>query len=159
MPAPAILFEDNHLLVVNKPAGLATMERSKGEPSLVEWGARGFEAALSKAGQCLHRCGPAARCLGERVLGAGQDIESRGPPDRAVRRARDRETLLVCRRGECQTGERNRHDTLAKDDAARRVRTVSKTAPGAQTAALNYHVRARARTCNGLGSRLNPHRA
>jgi 23S rRNA pseudouridine1911/1915/1917 synthase len=35
-PALEILYEDNHLLVVNKPAGLATMGTPAGNPSLLE---------------------------------------------------------------------------------------------------------------------------
>ena len=36
MPSPEVIFEDNHLLVVNKRAGIATMGTPAGEPSLVD---------------------------------------------------------------------------------------------------------------------------
>lgn len=34
---PEILFEDNHLLVLSKPAGLLSQGEHKGDPNLVDW--------------------------------------------------------------------------------------------------------------------------
>lgn len=34
---PKILFEDNHLLVLSKPAGLLSQGEKKGDPNLVDW--------------------------------------------------------------------------------------------------------------------------
>ena len=34
---PRVLYEDNHLLVIDKPAPLATMGAAAGEPTAVEW--------------------------------------------------------------------------------------------------------------------------
>ena len=34
---PKIIFEDSHLLIVDKPAGLLTQEDKSGDPSLVDW--------------------------------------------------------------------------------------------------------------------------
>lgn len=37
MMQPVVIYEDNHLLVINKPAGLTTQGAAPGEPSVVEW--------------------------------------------------------------------------------------------------------------------------
>lgn len=37
MLAPIVVYEDNHLLVIDKPAGLTTQGAVPGEPSAVEW--------------------------------------------------------------------------------------------------------------------------
>ena len=52
MPPPdlEILFEDNHLLVLNKPAGLATMGVESGEPSLWERAKRYLKHKYNKPG-------------------------------------------------------------------------------------------------------------
>ena len=38
MPVAEILYEDNHLLIVNKPAGILVQGDSTGDKPLVEWG-------------------------------------------------------------------------------------------------------------------------
>ncbi|MDA0686282.1 MAG: RNA pseudouridine synthase, partial [Bacteroidetes bacterium] len=35
-----VLFEDNHLLIVNKPAGLPVQGDQTGDPHLLEWAER-----------------------------------------------------------------------------------------------------------------------
>lgn len=45
-----ILFEDNHLLVLDKPAPLATMGAEEGEPSLVSWGKDYLKQKYEKPG-------------------------------------------------------------------------------------------------------------
>lgn len=37
MLQPVVLYEDNHLLVVDKPSGMSSQGAAPGEPSLVEW--------------------------------------------------------------------------------------------------------------------------
>ena len=66
MPTPPleILYEDNHLLVVNKPAGLPTM----GVPGA---------AHLAGAGQGLHQA--PLRQARQRLLGVMSRLERRSP--------------------------------------------------------------------------------
>lgn len=49
-PQLSVLFEDNHLLVVNKPAGLATMGVGPGEESLWERGREYLKRKYAKPG-------------------------------------------------------------------------------------------------------------
>lgn len=48
-----ILFEDNHLLVVNKPSGFATMGTSEGEPSVARSAAAFLKAKYDKPGSAF----------------------------------------------------------------------------------------------------------
>jgi 23S rRNA pseudouridine1911/1915/1917 synthase len=49
-PQLSVLFEDNHLLVVNKPSGLATMGVAPGEDSLWERGREYLKRKYAKPG-------------------------------------------------------------------------------------------------------------
>lgn len=47
---PQILFEDNHLLVVNKPAGMLSQGDGSAAPSILEWGKAYIANKYNKAG-------------------------------------------------------------------------------------------------------------
>jgi 23S rRNA pseudouridine1911/1915/1917 synthase len=141
MSAPAILYEDNHLLVLNKPSGLATMGALEGEPSLVEWARADLKRRYDKPGNVY--VGVVQRldawASGVLVLAKTSKAAARLTAQFA---ARDTAKLYWCVvEGLVEPADGTWHDFLAKDDAARRVRTVAKTAAGAQAATLNYHVR------------------
>lgn len=48
--APEILYEDNHLLVVNKPAGMLVQEDDTGDLDLLTWGKGYLKAKYAKPG-------------------------------------------------------------------------------------------------------------
>jgi 23S rRNA pseudouridine1911/1915/1917 synthase len=50
MTTPEILYEDNHCLVVNKPAGMLSQGDETGVPSLVTWTADYWRARYNKPG-------------------------------------------------------------------------------------------------------------
>ena len=58
-----VLFEDNHCLAVNKPAGLLSQGDELGDPSLVDLATRYLKAPVPQAGERLRR----ARCTGSIV--------------------------------------------------------------------------------------------
>src|SRR5262245_46497046 len=47
---PEILYEDNHCLAVNKPAGLLTQGDATGEPSLLDWAREDLRTRYRKPG-------------------------------------------------------------------------------------------------------------
>lgn len=49
-PAPHIVFEDNHLLVVNKPAGMLVQADETGDLDLLTWGKQYLKAKYAKPG-------------------------------------------------------------------------------------------------------------
>lgn len=50
MPQPVVLYEDNHLLVVDKPPGMSSQGAAPGEPSLVEWAKDYLKRKYAKPG-------------------------------------------------------------------------------------------------------------
>lgn len=143
MPAPAILYEDNHLLVLNKPTGIATMGALEGEPSVVEWARADLKRRYAKPGNVyigvVHRLD--AWASGVLVLAKTSKAAARLTAQFAGRATAKQYWCVV--EGDVQPTAGTWVDHLAKDDAARRVRVVSKTASGAQRAELNYAVRGR----------------
>ena len=79
MIEPEVLFEDNHCLAVNKPAGLLSQGDRSGEPSLVDVVAHYLKTRYAKPGNVfvglLHRLDRPA----SGVDGAGQDQQSGSP--------------------------------------------------------------------------------
>ena len=50
MLRPAVIYEDNHLLVVDKPCGMSSQGAAPGEPSLVEWAKDYLKQKYAKPG-------------------------------------------------------------------------------------------------------------
>jgi 23S rRNA pseudouridine1911/1915/1917 synthase len=143
MPDPTILFEDNHLLVLNKPSGIATMGALEGEPSLVEWARADLKRRYQKPGNVY--IGVVQRldawASGVLVLAKTSKAAARLTAQFAGRETSKQYWCVV--EGQVKPTSATWIDHLAKDDAARRVRVVSKSAPEAQRAELNYSVRGR----------------
>ena len=47
---PEVVYEDNHLLIVNKPAGMLTQGDSTGDSTLLDWGKRYVKRVYKKPG-------------------------------------------------------------------------------------------------------------
>jgi 23S rRNA pseudouridine1911/1915/1917 synthase len=50
MLRPQVLYEDNHLLVIDKPVGLSTQGAAPGEPSVVDWAKQYLKQKYAKPG-------------------------------------------------------------------------------------------------------------
>ena len=131
-PPLQVLYEDNHLLVVNKPAGLPTMGTPEGKPTLLTLAKEYVKAALSEAGQRLFGRGEPAGCPGDRRCASGPDVESRRPIDRAIPQPTRREKLLGRGRRRFGAADGSLVDWLAHDDRHRRMHIVGPTLPGAE---------------------------
>lgn len=138
MPQLDILFEDNHLLAINKPAGLATMGVSADRPSLLARAKEYIKQRYHKPGEVylgvvsrldasvtgvvlLARTSKAAARLNEQFRG------------RAVEK-----TYLAVVEGEVGPREVACRDWIAADERHRRMRLVDADTPGAQLAKLVY---------------------
>lgn len=139
-PPFPILYEDNHLLVIDKPAGLPTQGALPGEPSVVELAKDYIGHKYNKPGNVylgvvsrldrlvsgvlvLARTSKAAARLTEqfREQATGKEywaVVEKMPP-------KPRDTLV---------------DWVVKDDAAHRMRIVAANSPGTQRAELSYTV-------------------
>ncbi len=151
MPPLNILFSDNHLLVVDKPAGIATMGSEVGQPTLARQAAEYLQQKHNKPGKAfigvvsrldrlvsgvlvLARTSKAASRLSEQIR--QQSVEKfymamveGGWPRRSTDASRWHELV----------------DWVAKDEASHRMRVVAESKPGAQLARLRVEWLATAR--------------
>lgn len=128
MPAEPldVLFEDNHLLVVNKPVLLATMGAASNEPSLVAYAKQYLREAYDKPGNVY--LGVVSR-LDAHVTGAIVLARTSKAAARLTRQFQQRQvhkTYWAVVAGEAITGENRAregtwNDWVRKDDDARRM--------------------------------------
>ncbi len=141
-PTIAILYEDNHLLAVNKPAGLATMGVSDDEPSLFTEAKAYLKQKYAKPGNVY--LGVVSR-LDAVTTGVTIFARTSKAAARLTDQFRERavekvywaivEGTLNPPSGECV-------HWVAKNESRRRMEVVSRGAPGAQEARLSYRTRA-----------------
>lgn len=135
-----IIYEDNHLLVVNKPAGVATMGAASG-PTLHRMAADYLRRTYNKPGRAF--VGIVSRLdamtSGVIVLARTSKAAARLAPqfgERGPEAATKVYVAAVAGRLPDRFGTLDNH--VRKDDAARRMRVVGENQPGAQRAVLEY---------------------
>ena len=79
-----VLYEDNHLIAVYKPAGVLTQGDKTGEASLMDQVKYYLKNKYQKAGQCFFRTAPPFGSAGGRHCAFLQNQQRRVPPLRAV---------------------------------------------------------------------------
>lgn len=135
-PAVEILFEDNHLLVVNKPAGLATMGSGDG-PSVHRWGCDYIRARYHKPGRVylgiVHRLD--AMTSGALVLARTSKAASRLSEQFRQSHAGPEKIYLVVVSGHVTPPAGTLRDRIVKDEAAHRMRLVGRTPRGNRASA------------------------
>lgn len=137
MPEPPfpVLYLDNHLLVVHKPAGLLVQADTTGDPDLLTLGKAFLKAEFDKPGSVflglVHRLDRPVS--GVVVLARTSKAASR-LSDQFRRRAPDKRYLALVE-GRLE-GEGTREDWLAKID--RRVRIVKQGHPQGKRAELKW---------------------
>jgi 23S rRNA pseudouridine1911/1915/1917 synthase len=135
-----VLYEDNHLLVVDKPAGLATMGVAAETPSLLTIAKEYLREKYDKPGNVY--LGVVSR-LDTPVTGVTLFARTSKAAARMTEQFRERdvekiywaivEGRVAPPSGECV-------DWLRKNEHHRRVQIASATTPGAQEARLTYDV-------------------
>lgn len=135
---PQVLFEDNHLLVVNKPAVLATMGAEKGEPSLLGDCKAYLKEKYSKPGNVF--LGVVSR-LDSFVTGAIVFARTSKAAARLTKQFQDGSVTkkywaIVASEQVRQHGVLE--DWLIKNDRRRRMETTSEKREGAKLAKLRY---------------------
>ena len=130
-----VLYTDNHLLVVVKPAGVLSQADRTGDDDLLTLGKRYIKQEFSKPGKVflglVHR-------LDRPVSGVMVFVRTSKAADRLSRAFRERavEKRYVAIVEGRLTGSGEREDWLVKEDG--RVRTVEATHPKARRAALRW---------------------
>jgi len=136
-----ILFEDNHLLVVNKPPTLATMGSESGE-TVHSLGCRYIAEKYSKPGKVflgvVHRLD--SMCSGVLVLARTSKAAAR--LSEQFRRAGEgpRKIYLTAVEGDMMEPSGLFRDWIAKNEAAHRMETATSATSGAVEAELEYRV-------------------
>jgi 23S rRNA pseudouridine1911/1915/1917 synthase len=147
MAALNILYEDNHLLVVNKPAGIATMGAVSG-PTVHSMAEDYLKTTYHKPGRAY--VGVVSRLdavtSGVIVLARTSKAASRlsaqfaaGAPDRVSK------IYFAAVTGKLERAQDELVDFVRKDDRAQRMRVVGESAQGAREARLRYLVLGRQR--------------
>jgi 23S rRNA pseudouridine1911/1915/1917 synthase len=139
-----VLYEDNHLLAVNKPANLPTMGVAEDEPSLISAAKEYVREKYAKPGNVY--LGVVSR-LDSVVTGVVLFARTSKAAARLTEQFRSREVekiywAIVKGTPDLPTGECI--DWVRKNEAAHKMEVVGKDAPGAQEARLMYRVLGRA---------------
>ena len=151
IPEIQVIYEDNHLLVINKPAQLATMGARAGEPTAAAWAAEYLKQRYQKPGNVF--VGVVSR-LDSFVTGVLVLARTSKAAKRLTEQFRDRQTsklYYACVEG--QLGEpvwRTLSAHIAKNDAAHRMMIVPAKSADAQLATLQFRTLISAKTCSLL---------
>ena len=135
---PQIIYEDNHLVVVDKPPLLATMGVDADEPSLVKWTKQWLKEKYQKPGNVY--LGVVSRLdaftSGILVLAKTSKAAARLTKQFQTRVPKKTYTAILESRPAQAKGRLT--DWLIKDDALRRMVTCEPDHPGARKAELTY---------------------
>lgn len=137
MQRPQVLYEDNHLLVVNKPPGLATMGVTADRPTLVRWAKDYLKRKYHKPGNVY--LGVVSRLdapvSGVVVLARTSKAAARLTAQFGGRRCEKTYWAIV----EGKPADEGRLiDWLVRDEQLHRVKRLAKPAAGAQQAELSF---------------------
>ena len=135
---PTIIYEDNHLLAINKPAGWLVQGDRTGDPTLTDWGKNYLKEKYTKPGAVFLT--PAHR-LDRPVSGAILFARTDKALSRLTILFRDRGVqktylALVLQEPDRSAGEL-RH-FLLKDEQRNTVQALTKPAPGTKESVTRY---------------------
>jgi 23S rRNA pseudouridine1911/1915/1917 synthase len=133
-----ILYEDNHLLAVAKPAGIATQGASAGKPSLIAQAKQYIKQRYRKPGNVY--LGVVSR-LDEAVSGVVIFARTSKAAARLSEQFRGRSVEKIywaCVEGTVEPGEGEWIDWIVKDEKKRHMRVMQSSHSGTQEAALSY---------------------
>ena len=137
-PPLQVLYEDNHLLVVNKPAGLPTMGTPEGAPTLLTLAKEYVKQRYQKPGNVY--LGVVSR-LDAPVTGVVLLARTSKAAARMTEQFRTHaveKVYLALVEGVLESSAGDYVDWLVHDERHRHVRIASPTQPGAKEAHLRY---------------------
>ncbi len=134
----SLIYEDNHLLVINKPAGLLTQDSGRNEENLEAWAKEWLKEKYQKSGNvflgAIHRLDRQASGI---VLFA-RTSKALSRLQKAMRLMQLRKQYISLIEGVPQALEGSLEHFIFHDD--HRARIVSESFPGAKKARLRYRV-------------------
>ncbi len=137
---PEIVYEDNHLLIISKPANMLTQSDNTGDESLHEWGKAYIKEKYQKPGEVylglVHRLD---RPVGGLVAFARTSKAASRLSEQLRSHHMEREYLAVVS-GSSLADEAILHDWLEKNENTGNVQVTVPGKAGAQEAKLSYRV-------------------
>ena len=147
-----VLHIDNHVLVLDKPAPLATMGALPGEPTAVEWARDYLKHRFQKPGNVFVGVVSRLDAFVTGVLPLARTSKGAARLTQAFAENRVRKTYVALVNGDLAIDQGHWCDRLWHDDGARRVRVV--TDERGQAAELHFQVVARFQQTTLLAIRL-----
>jgi 23S rRNA pseudouridine1911/1915/1917 synthase len=126
---PTILFEDAHLIVLSKPAGLLSQGESKGDPNLVDWLRQYLGRHYVGLIHRLDRNTSGIMVIAKRTKAANRLTQ-------ALRSGEMKRAYLGWVKGTLHESQKWTH-FLLKDPIKNKVAVVASAQPGAKNAILN----------------------
>jgi len=135
-----ILFEDNHLLVVSKPAGLATMGVSKGESSLLSVAKEYIKQKYNKPGNVYLGVVSRLDSLVTGVVVFARTSKAASRLSEMYRTGQIEKTYWAIVSGVPQPEQGMLDNWLRKNEQQRKMEVTNSNAQSAKHAALTYRV-------------------
>ena len=138
MNSPTVLYEDNHLLVLDKPACLPCVPDASEDPSLLDWGKRYVKEAYDKPGAVFMGVG---HRLDRPVSGIVLFARTSKAADRLAAQFRERtveKTYLGVVTGAALGEGGRREQWLTKDVEANRAHLATEGEEGARSAVTEW---------------------
>lgn len=142
VPPLNILYADNHLLVVDKPAGIATMGSQAGESTVARQASEYLRQKYNKPGNAFVGVVSRLDRLVSGVLILARTSKAASRLSEQIRQQKVEKHYLAIVEGRCpwhSSPAGSWHelvDWVAKDEASHRMRAVRESTPGAQLARL-----------------------
>ncbi len=136
-----VLYEDNHLLVLDKPAGVATMGTAVGEPTLARDAAEYLKKKYQKPGNVFVGVVSRLDSLVSGVIVFARTSKAASRLSEQIRSQTPRKRYLAMVEGEMQTPVGKwitLSDYLVKNEAAHRMQIAVASNNNAQLAQLRY---------------------
>lgn len=137
-PPFPILYEDNHLLVIDKPAGLPTQGAARGEESVVELAKDYLARKYNKPGNVYLGVVSRLDRLVTGVLVLARTSKAAARLSEQFRTREPEKTYLAIVEPAPREKGRTLVHWLAKDEAAMKIRVVAENSANAQQATLLY---------------------
>ena len=141
MPPLTVLYADNHLLVIDKPAGIATMGSPQDTLTIARQAALYLQQKYNKPGQAFIGVVSRLDRLVSGVLVLARTSKAASRISEQLRQQRVEKLYIAIVEGRLQASSdspawREVVDWVAKDESAQRMRVVDESHPQAQVARL-----------------------
>ena len=137
---PAVIYEDNHIIVIDKPPLLATMGARADEPSLVQWARNWLKRKYDKPGNVYLGVVSRLDAFTSGLILLAKTSKAAGRLTKQFQSGQVRKTYLAILEQRPRESQGRLVDWIRKDDQRRRMVVVQPQAANAKRAELEYQV-------------------